>query len=142
MTTYLSTTRFLALCDSLGAQVEEWGNANDADEADLIRAGATATVARVVAYGSADAALIAALLPGANTALAALTTVMKNRATIWADLINALNTTEVLGESGIDAYLTANAIRVGPNFAALVAVVAPQVTISDANIDVSRVESP
>jgi hypothetical protein len=142
MTTIISPTRFLALADSLGAQAEEWGNANDGDEADAIRAGATATVARVVAYGSADADLIAALLPGANTALAALTTVMKNRATIWADLINALNTVDVLGVSGIDAYLTANAIRVGPNFAALVAVVAPQVTISAANVDAGRVELP
>jgi hypothetical protein len=140
--TTISTTRFLALADSLGAQYEEWGNANDGDEADLIRAGATATVARVVAYGSADAALIAALLPGANTALAATVTVMKNRATIWADLINALNTVDVLGVGGIDAYLTANAIRVGPNFAALIAVVAPQVTIGAANVDAGRVELP
>jgi hypothetical protein len=142
MTTTISPTRLLALADSLGAQYEEWGNANDSDEADLIRAGATTTVARVVAYGSADAALIALLLPGANTALAALTTVMKNRATIWADLINALNTVDVLGVGGIDAYLTANAIRVGPNFAALVAVVAPQVTIGAANVDAGRVELP
>lgn len=140
--TTISPTRFLALADSLGYQLESWGATNDADEADELRAGATATVARVVAYGSADADLIAALLPGANTALAATVTLMKNRATIWADLLNALNTVDVLGVSGIDAYLTAEGIRVGPNFAALVAKVLPQATISAANVDAGRVELP
>ena len=34
--TTITAVRFLAIADSLGAQVEEWGNANDADEADLL----------------------------------------------------------------------------------------------------------
>jgi hypothetical protein len=141
MTTTISPTRLLALADSLGAQYEEWGNANDGDEADLIRAGATATVARVVAYGSADADLIAALLRAARTAETQAATVVKAANSIWGELVRALNAEAVLGQASIDAYLTANAIDVGPNFAALYALVYPGQALSASNIDISRVEA-
>jgi hypothetical protein len=136
----ISTARFLALADSLGYQYEAWQEVNDSDEADLVRAGADANVGRVVAYGSADAALIALLIRAANTAETRAATLTKDANTIFGDLVRALNTEAVLGEASIDAYLTANGIEVGPNFAALYTEVYPGQALSAANVDIGRTE--
>lgn len=139
--TYITTVQFLALADSLGYQMEQWEAVNESDEADDLRTAADANVARLLAYGTPAADLIARLIGGANAVETQAATLLKSRTTIFADVLRALDSVGVLGVSGVDAYLTANAIQVGPSFRRLYEGVLER-TLTAANVNIGRVEGP
>lgn len=132
----IGTTALLALADSLGAQYAELVAIPSDTHATNLATGAANNVARVQAYTDAD--LQVALLAAVNTEQKDSLTPYTSPAALFGATVRALNGTAVTG--GLDAYLTTNAIQVGPNFATLYQLVMGR-ALTAANIDAGRTET-
>lgn len=132
----ISTTAFLALADSLGAQYDNLTSIPSDTHATNVATGATNNLGRIQAYTDAD--LQVALLAAANTESKDALTPYVAPSSLFSAMIRALNSTTVTG--GVDAYLTSNAIQVGPHFAALYQLVMGQ-ALTTSNVDSGRAEA-
>lgn len=132
----ISTTAFLALADSLGAQYDNLTTIPSDTHATNVATGASNNLGRIQAYTDAD--LQVALLSAANDEHKSALTPYTPATTLFGGMIRALNSTTVTG--GVDSYLTSNAIKVGPHFAALYQAVMGQ-ALTAGNIDGARVEN-
>lgn len=132
----ISTTAFLALADSLGAQYADLIASPADTHLTNVATGAANNLGRIQAYTDAD--LQVALLAAANTESKDALTPYVAPSSLFSAMIRALNSTTVTG--GVDAYLTTNAIQVGPHFAALYQIVMGQ-ALTTSNVDSGRVEA-